>query len=300
MNEKGVESLRETIEIICSSENKAKPDLYIVAIGASEYADKDWNLNYASKDATDVVALFESQKNSYNKISTTLLLNKEVNQENIRKIKLTLSQTKVDDKVLVFYAGHGLLDDSLDYYLATYNVNFGNPSEGGLKYEELDNLLDSIPAREKMLLIDACHSGEVDKEAEPQLVVQSSSDKDVVFRGVKPRGYNANTAISYNNSFELMKELFSDLRKGTGAVVISSAGGGEYAFEGTQWKNGVFTYSLREGLLSGQADKNKDKTITVSELQHFVMDNVVKLTGGRQKPTMRQENIENDFGVWVK
>jgi hypothetical protein len=83
-------------------------------------------------------------------------------------------------------------------------------------------------------------------------------------------------------------------------VVISSAGGGEYAFEGEQWKNGVFTYSLREGLLNGLADKNHDNRITVSELQNFVLNNVLKLTGGKQKPTMRQENIDNDFVIWEK
>ena len=300
MNEKGVESLRETVEIICTSAGQAKPDLYVIAIGASEYADPEWNLSFAAKDASDVISLFENQKNNYGKITTRVILNKDVTIGNIKKVKELLSNTKVDDKVLVFYAGHGLLDENLDYYLATYNINFNKPSEGGLKYEELDRLLDSIPAREKLLLIDACHSGEVDKDAETQIVAQTTTEKDVIFRGVKPRGYQSNTTLSYNNSFELMKELFADLRKGTGAVVISSAGGGEFAFEGEQWKNGVFTYSLREGLLSGLADLNKDHQITVSELQKYILENVQKLTGGKQKPTMRQENIENDFGIWAK
>ena len=94
--------------------------------------------------------------------------------------------------------------------------------------------------------------------------------------------------------------MFSDLRKGTGAVVVSSAGGGEYAFEGESWKNGVFTYSLLNGINTFDADKNNDYKITISELQNYVMTHVQMLTNGMQKPTMRQENIENDFVIWRK
>ncbi len=300
MNEKGVESLRETAEMLYIPSGSEKPDLHLIVIGASEYTDKDWNLNYAAKDAQDVATLFSTRKGDYNKINTTILVNRDVTRENILKLRQGLMKTNVDDLVLVFYAGHGLLDENLDYYLATYDIDFARPSVNGLSYGELNSLLDSIPAREKILLIDACHSGEVDKEETVLADVNAVKDNDVVFRGARPRGYQSNATISYNNSFELMKEMFSDLRKGTGAMVISSAGGGEFAFEGAQWKNGVFTWSLREGLISEKADKNKDDIITVSELQNYILNNVTKLTDGRQKPTMRQENIENDFVIWRK
>lgn len=48
--------------------------------------------------------------------------------------------------------------------------------------------------------------------------------------------------IGLKNSFELMQELFADLRRGTGAIVISSASVKEFAFESDAWHNGVFTY----------------------------------------------------------
>ena len=201
---------------------------------------------------------------------------------------------------MVFFAGHGLLDENLDYYLGTYNIDFNKPAEKGLKYDDLDVLLDSVPARKKIIFIDACHSGEVDKEEELLLADNASTNENIVFRGNDMTGFKTRSNLSYKNSFEMMKELFADLRKGNGTVVISSAGGGEFAFEGTEWKNGVFTYSLIEGITTGKADKNLNNQITVSELQDYVMKSVQKLTNGQQKPTTRQENIENDFVIWKK
>lgn len=300
LNEKGVESLKESFEINYQPQKIRKPNLYIVAIGASEYQNKEWNLTYAAKDANDFSELFNQQKNFYENIYTNKITNQEVTVENIRNIKQKLKLSKVDDVVIIFYAGHGLLDDSLDYYMATYNINFNKPSENGLKYDDLDILLDSIPSRNKILFIDACHSGEVDKESSQELVTENIVEKDIVFRGVKPRGYNTLSNIGYNNSFELMKDMFSDIRKGTGAIVVSSAGGGEFAFEGEIWKNGVFTYSMVNGLNSFMADENNDKKITISELQNHILKKVQFLTNGKQKPTIRQENIDNDFVIWNK
>jgi hypothetical protein len=48
--------------------------------------------------------------------------------------------------------------------------------------------------------------------------------------------------------------------------------------EGEQCKNGVFTYALLTGLKNRGADANKDQTITVSELQAHVIDQVHKLS----------------------
>ncbi len=197
----------------------------------------------------------------------------------------------------VFAASHGVLDEELDYYLAMHDMDFANPQKGGLRYDELENLLDAIPARNKLMLIDACYSGEVDKE-ESQLIASN----DTQTGGVKSRGFlkkvTKKEGIGLANSFELMKELFADLRRNNGAVVISSASGKEFAFESSEWANGVFTYSVLAGLKSGNADLNKDKTVSVSELRDYVSKRVQELTNGKQNPTSRSENLENDFRVW--
>ena len=83
-----------------------------------------------------------------------------------------------------------------------------------------------------------------------------------------------------------MKELFTDIRKGNGTVVISSAGGAEYAMEGAQWNNGVFTYCLLKGIRELKADYNHDKKIMVSELQKYLQLEVQRLTGADHRRRM--------------
>ena len=124
---------------------------------------------------------------------------------------------------------------------------------------------------------------------------------DVIFRdvpGIRIGRKNENEGLGLKNTSELMQEMFVDLRRGSGAAVISSSGGLEVSFEGGGIKNGLFTYSIIEGLKTQNADLNKDGKITVSELRDYVSEKVEKLTNGVQKPTSRKENLENDFVVW--
>ena len=70
----------------------------------------------------------------------------------------------MDDVVIVFVAGHGVLDEKLDFYFGTYDMDFNNPKGRGLSYDELESVIEDIPARRKLILMDACHAGELDKE----------------------------------------------------------------------------------------------------------------------------------------
>lgn len=118
---------------------------------------------------------------------------------------------------------------------------------------------------------------------------------------VKFRAFGNNPTprhLGLANAFELMKTLFVDLRRGTGATVIASAGGAEYAMEGEMWNNSVFMYALLSGLQSKKADANRDGAVTISELQTYLGAEVEKRTEGRQKPTFRTENVTNDWRVW--
>jgi hypothetical protein len=295
INEKGVESLLEQVEITRKTPVQ-KPDLYLLVIGVSKYADAHMNLRYATRDAQDVVALFSSQKNAYKNIFVQELLDAQVTTTAVMQVKKWVEKSGVDDQVIVFVAGHGLLDDQLDYYLATHDVDFLHPAEKGLAYDALEDLLDNIPARKKLILMDACHSGEIDKEGVTQVKTKQVRSGTVSFRAFDTGV--AYQAASPQKAFEMMRSLFIDLRRNTGTTAISSSGGMEFSMEGDKWQNGVFTWCLKKGLGEKSADLDGDGNVMVSELQQWLGVEVSNLTGGRQRPTFRTENITNDWKIW--
>ncbi len=303
LNQNGVESLKKTLVITYDPEEIVKPDLYIVAISVSEYEQDEMNLQYAVKDGRDITEQFLLENDQWNEIFIDTLFDQAAGRDSIITLKEKLLKTNVDDQVVLFVSGHGLLDDNFDFYFATHDIDFNNPSERGISYDELEWLLDSIPARKKLFLMDACHSGEVDKDG--LMAYHSDTTQKNLKKGVMkytPRvgaiSSKRTKKLGLQNSFKLMQELFTNLNRGSGAVVISAAAGDSWAMEADEWQNGVFTYSILNGMKTMDADLNNDGEITVSELRDYVSESVQDLTNGLQKPTMRQENVEFDFRVW--
>lgn len=293
LNQAGAESYKESFEIECSI-GKDQPDLYLITIGESEFKQSDFNLKYAAKDAKDIANLFSSSS-VYHTLFTKTLTNEQVTKENIKALKSFLAKADINDHVIVFIAGHGVLSADLDYYLATYDIDFNQPEGRGLMYEELESLLDGIRPLSKTLIIDACHSGEIDKEEMELAVAENTEKGNVQFRAVNRM---VKSKLGGQNTMELTKSLFTDLRKGTGATVISSAGGMEFAMESGEWQNGLFTYVLLNGIKSGEADLNGDQEIWLSELQQYVGAEVARMSNGLQQPTSRIENQTIDFRIW--
>ncbi|MCB0634557.1 MAG: hypothetical protein KDD15_32715, partial [Lewinella sp.] len=157
-----------------------------------------------------------------------------------------------------------------------------------------------IPARKKLLLMDACHSGEYDADAPLLTAAQQDSlaQKGVSFKGFSKGQGEGSPTLGLQNSFEMMQQLFADLRRGSGATVITSSAGVQVSFEDEEWQNGAFTYAFLYGLKSMQADADQDGQVTASEIQAFVAEYVPRLTEGLQVPTFRRENLEFDFRVW--
>lgn len=296
INQNGQASLASTFEVQYTAAYD-KPDLYIVSIGVSSYQQSENNLAFAAKDAEDIVRTMEGSS-AYEKVHAKMLTNEMATDQNILSIKSFLGQADVDDVVIVFIAGHGVLDESFTYYFATTNMDFSNPSSGGLSYEALEGLLDGISCRNKLLMMDTCHSGELDKDEVETANKQVKSTGAVAFRSTGALIKLKENSFGLKNTLELSKTLFSDMRKGTGANVVSAAGGTEYAAEGINSKNGLFTSCFIQGLTTRRADWNRDRIYSVSEIRDYISEQVIRISNGNQVPTSREENVKNDFRVY--
>ncbi len=293
VNSQGIASFKQRFTVVLDGDLPA-PDLHLVCIGVSKYKDAGMNLQYADKDAADVGRLFKDRSGAFRNLFHYEYLNEAVTKEKIAALRSKLAQSKPEDMVIVFAAGHGLLDHKLDFYFASHDVDFSNPQARGIPFDLLESLLTDIPARQKVLLLDACFSGELDESAaRKETTANTANNGKVVFRSVHTKVLNPEGA---DNSFDLMKDLFVDLRRGSGAVIISAAGGAEAAMEGGGLANGVFTYTLKEALKVKIEDKKN--AVTITDVQKYVLSEVSRRTGGVQQPTSRVEYLYNDFVVW--
>lgn len=297
LNAQGTESIKEALEIRCDAAVDL-PDLYMVAVGVSDYVDQRYRLTYAEKDARDLCALSESKADRFGKVHVVRLLDREATRDKILDVKKLLLESRVDDEVVIFFAGHGLLDEQRNYFFATADIDFENPSDAGLPYAAIENLLEGIPARKKLLLMDTCHSGELDKEGLETTTTESLPQGTVMARTFRGRQRPSKSRLSPSGSRRLLEGLFADLRRGTGAMVIAAAGGAEFAIESRERQNGIFTYAVLEGLKSAKADIDGDGQVQVSELRDHVIEVVPRMTFGRQTPTVRSENLTIDFPVF--
>ena len=126
-------------------------------IGIDVYSDADIpNLKTAAHDAKTIAELLADQYG----FQTTLLLNKKASKANIYNAMRDLAaNTKEDDSVLIYYAGHGDLDRQ-------YNDGWWIPSDarGGKPLSYLDNTqvqkaMRAMKARHVLLVSDSCYSG---------------------------------------------------------------------------------------------------------------------------------------------
>jgi WD40 repeat protein len=307
LNANGAESFYETFEIIKEDDLK-KSDLYIATIGVSDYKDTRFTLKYPTKDAKDMIDKLSASTELYNEIHTKMLLNEEVTIEGVQGLLSFFENCKHNDVAILFIAGHGVLNANFDYFYGTYDMDFNNPGERGLAYDEIHLILNKIKAYRKLLIMDTCHSGELDKEEIEEGPEPEVDESDIEFRGAGV-SVREKDGFGFENSLELVEDLFSDTRKGSGAIVISSAGGAEYAMESDKWQNGLFTYAFLNGFEITKnsiqvdvfkADYDGNGTVEVSEIRAYVNKSVKEISGGKQIPSSREENISQDYAIFAK
>ncbi|HYN85162.1 MAG TPA: caspase family protein [Pyrinomonadaceae bacterium] len=233
-----------------------RPNLYVLAIGVSDYDLAELKLHYAAKDARDFVAAMKLQEGGlYERVETLLLTDKEATRDRIMDgLEWITGKTTSKDVAMVFFAGHGVNDNQMSFYFLPVGGDPDKLWRTGVAYSDFERAVQALVGK-TLFFVDACHSGGV--------------------FGPRRRDPFAHD----------ITKLINDLASAeTGAIVFASSTGRQPSVEDARWENGAFTEALLEGIGGGAAVR--DSYITVSSLNKFIVERVNELTRGRQKPVL--------------
>jgi len=267
-DEKGFSSNPGYLDVICKNTALTKPNLYVLAIGISDYPrlPSMWQLDYAHTDARALLKTFQNQEGKlYDQVRFNLLTNESANLNAIEKALDALSGLKKDDIAVIFLAGHGVKARDGTFYFLTPAGSFEEPEKGGLSWSVLNKYLNRIKGR-VIIFLDACRSG------------------SIVTETIVPND-------------ELAQQFFSG---GQGGVMVFSASKGRQSSlesEKIGGGFGIFTYALTQSLgpKSREVDINHNGFVEFTELVDAVSDYVDKKTKGHQTPWLSRKELFGDL-----
>lgn len=153
----------------------AKPRLIYTVAGIDAYRPPFPKLQRAASDARTFAATLRERLPDAYDAAESLKLSRELydaaasRDALVEALRTVARQAREEDTVVIYLAGHGLVDpvpdDNVDlYYYITQNVAAGDVptvARDALSERDLMELLRDIPAKNKVLLLDTCHSGAV-------------------------------------------------------------------------------------------------------------------------------------------
>lgn len=131
---------------------------FALIIGNSDYNDK--NLACLKTPAADVrqlaEVLLDPKMGGFDEVPT--LVNES--DSTIRKaIERFFAKKKSDDLLLLYFSGHGVLDDQGRLYLAAKDTEYELWSASAIPASFITDNMDRSQSRRQVLILDCCHSG---------------------------------------------------------------------------------------------------------------------------------------------
>ncbi len=155
-----------------------------------------------------------------------------------------------NDLLLLYFSGHGVLDDWGRLYLTVTDTELEFPGATAIPATDITDEMDKSRSRRKVLILDCCHSGAFERT-----------------KGVP--GASVGTARTFEGN-------------GFGRFVLTASDVTQYALDGDQAigepENSVFTHYLVQGLRTGEADIDGDGQVTLDEWYDYVYAQVVSQT----------------------
>src|ERR1051325_7735418 len=237
---------------------------YALIIGNNKYDDpKLAQLKTPEADSQALAKILDDQTiGSFDQV--TPLINQTETRVR-RAISEFLNNKKPDDLVLLYFSGHGVLDDRGRLYLALQDTQVDLLKATSIPSSFVADEMDSCRSKRQILILDCCHSGAFE-------------------RGTKG-DQKAITETTFEGS-------------GFGRVVLTASDSTQYALEGDQvikqTELSLFTHFLLEGLKTGEADTNNDGHISLDEWYDYTYAKVISETP-RQVPHKWSYNQQGDL-----
>jgi hypothetical protein len=229
----------QKFNIVYQPKEIVKPNLYIIAVGVSEYADKNINLKYPSFDAIEVCkALGEVGRTIYDNIYASVLINQQAKKETIQQhMRETIKQAKTADTVVLYLAGHGETEEKA-YYFLSHDADITDMPKTTLSIDEISQFVQRLSASKIAVFLDTCKSGAATKALGTLAMA----------RGVEER------------------RIIANLAKERGIAVFSAANLTQAAYEIQALGHGIFTYCMIDALKNKKGQIANNKLISISKL----------------------------------
>ena len=223
------------------------PELYkkswAVVIGVNKY--KHWpKLDYAVSDATSIAQKLH-ENFGFKKENIIELYDEKATRDNIAEVLgYTLADPKKiskDDRVFIFYAGHGatreLPSGSNLGYLIPVDAEFDKFQTKSISMSMLNDFSSLIPAKHVYFVMDSCYSG---------LALTRAG-------GGGKQSYN----------------YLEHITNRTARQIITAGGADQEVSDGGPGGHSIFTWTLLQAL-DGKADTDDNGYITASEIGTYV------------------------------
>ncbi len=205
-----------------------------IVIGSSEHEDS--RLSFLESPAQDAMKLTQVLQNTkIGNYEVKLFLNAPSYNVN-KAIESLFKDRKREDVLLLYFSGHGVLDDYGRLYFATTDTKPELLRSTAISASFVNEIMSNSRSRNQVMILDCCHSGAFN-------------------RGLTTDIGRGRVAITSSDALQFSLEKQTE--------------------EGLP-NTGIFTNAMVKGLETGYADLNGDGQISVFELYNYVYQQLKK------------------------
>lgn len=247
-------SIKSSKDKVIDKPSPVKSQLYgnswALVVGVNKY--QYWpQLSYAVNDAKGVAEVLRKQY-GFKSENIFELYNEDATREKIAEfLSDTLadpSRVKPNDRVFIFYAGHGMtrtLPSGRNLgYIIPVNAELNKFSSNSISMTHLQDFSDMIPAKHVYFVMDSCYSG---------------------------------IALTRGGGLSGGSKYLNEISSRRARQILTAGGADQEVADGGPQGHSIFTWSLLQGL-RGDADLDKNRIITASELGAFIAPKVSEIS----------------------